>query len=687
MQLLASSKSSWQYLGVLTQLVLAQQVNSAPSPHRREVGGNLIDDDPFEVLDPQNWVDPANMTWADFKAPPGTTWADPSRKGSNRNFNIALVTVDYADKPFTITLPTGSTIFNNPQPSAGNISREAVPGFYRDFLNTPGVLNKGHTLHEYWMSDSQGRFGVDLTAFGAYRLPLASYQYGIDDDFNTGACPVADPPCNFEIRGDALAAWRAEVGDDVADSYELVFILSAGQDESSTWQEFGEMKFQTKEDVPDSFGPPVGSNVSHVNYAKTRYVEWSSFAASSTIWPNAGGGSSTQAESSGMATYAHELSHLLNIGDNYNNPYGVPLRRAYTGPWSMMSRGSFNGPGGPHTRWQIPAQEGGSLGSHHTVRDKAQLGLIGDESILQVSREALPSSGPVTAQITARAVDPGPTSLLGIRVEMDSDNSPTCSINTDVFCDGGGYDAYFLEVIDRMGADSFTPDHGVMISKSKEDRGGMFQWTIDANPQDIELLDFYRPDGTPSYITLGDYRQLADALFHAGTGSGSEFEYVDTANRLHFYIIDIHRDDTGVLSYTTAVRSTTNGTSSHVHGVALLPGLAKEARSATIQNGATCSFQLSNSGTFSPTAMEAGHPGDVSAHLKSDVYRLKAEVEGSGWNVILRNELVAVEFGSSVTVQAAIAAADGASESPMIKLTAISEIDPSVSATTTCLVG
>ncbi len=98
-------------------------------------------------------------------------------KGSNRNFNIALVTVDYSDMPFTITLTPGSTIFNNPQPSAPNVTRDSVPAFYRDFLNKPGELNRGHTLHEYWMGDSGGRFGVDLTAFGAYRLPAKYYQY------------------------------------------------------------------------------------------------------------------------------------------------------------------------------------------------------------------------------------------------------------------------------------------------------------------------------------------------------------------------------------------------------------------------------------------------------------------------------------------------------------------------------
>lgn len=155
------------------------------------------------------------------------------------------------------------------------------------------------------MGDSGGRFGVDLTAFGAYRLPAKSYQYGISNDMNPNECPVEER-CNLNIRTDALGAWRADVGNETVAAYELVFILSAGQDESSTWQEFGEMKFQIKEDVPDEFGPPDAGSGNDTNYAKTRYVEWSSWAAASAIWPNAGSGSSTQAESSGMGTYAHE---------------------------------------------------------------------------------------------------------------------------------------------------------------------------------------------------------------------------------------------------------------------------------------------------------------------------------------------------------------------------------------------
>ncbi|EER23238.1 hypothetical protein CPC735_046080 [Coccidioides posadasii C735 delta SOWgp] len=687
MQLLKASGRHGRLAATLTSILLVLPSSAAPgyrrSDQQQDRNGQT---DPFAVLDPQNWVNPDNMTWDDWRTPPGTNWADPSRKGSVRNFNIALVTVDYSDKEFTVTREPHSDPFGNPQPSAANIKREDVTAFYRDFLNKPGELNMGHTLHEYWMGDSGGRYGVDLTAFGVYRLPLLSYQYGISDRMNLGACPV-EGACNIEIRGDALRAWREDVGDEKADSFELVFILSAGQDESATWQEFGEMKFQTPEDVTDEFGPPKNGNGSHTNYARTRYVEWTSWASASTIWPNAGDGSSTQAESSGMGTFAHELTHLLNIGDNYNNPYGNPIRRSYTGPWSMMSRGSFNGPGGPHSRWQVPPVQGSSMGSLHTVRDKAKLGLVDDKSILHVSREALADSGLIVARVTARAINPGESELIGVRIVMDADNSPHCDIETDPFCDGNDYDNYELEVIDRMGADSFTPDSGVMISKTRTEAFGDYQWTIDANPQDIELLDFYRPDGTPVMITIGDYRQLADALFHAGTRSGSEYEYKDEANRLHFYIVDIHRDEEGVLSYTAAVRSLDQGKDPHKHGARLSLGKPKTAGdNKPTRGGLTCSFNLRNTGSYSSDAEKVEHPQDVSGFLKSDVYRLKATVKGDGWKVELPNALAAAEFGESTTVNVAVAAESSASLIAVVKLTATSESDPSVSATGLCFV-
>jgi len=91
--------------------------------------------------------------------------------------------VDYPDATFVITKSHGSTIFGNPQVSGPNVTRDEVPTFYKEFYNKPSKLNRGHTLHEYWMGDSGGRFGVDLTEFGPYKLPSNSYQYGISNEY------------------------------------------------------------------------------------------------------------------------------------------------------------------------------------------------------------------------------------------------------------------------------------------------------------------------------------------------------------------------------------------------------------------------------------------------------------------------------------------------------------------------
>jgi len=647
---------------------------------------------PFDPIDPQKWVNPDNMTWSEYKQPPGTTWGDPSRQGRERNFNIALVTVDYPDSPFVVTLEPHSDIFTNPQPAGSGLKRDDVPKFYSDMLNTPNELNKGHTLHEYWMGDSFGKYGVNLTVFGPYRMPQKTWQYGVDDEeggMNPGACP--EEPCSVDLRTDALGAWRRDVGNATASAFELAFILSAGQDESSTWQEFGEMKFASPADVPDEFGPPGNSSLP--NSAKTRYVDWTSWASASTIWPNAGGGSSTQGESSGLGTFAHELSHLLGIGDNYNNPYSNPARRAYTGPFSMLDRGSFNGPGGPHTRWQIPPTQGGSMGCLHSMRDKHQIKLIDSKPILQISRSGLATSGPVVAEITARSVDPGTNGLMGFNISFGTagDLEPFCDISTEPLCDGGKYNNYNLEVVDRMGADSFAPDSGVMISKTKNsDRQQPFQWVIDANPEDAHVVDFYYPNGTARYWSIGDYRQLVDALFHAGTNSGSEFEYVDEANSLHFYVFDVNRDASGALRYTVGVSTTaTNATSTtNTYGVELSDGSVVQSNSTGANSGVYCAFTLKNTGSPSYGNTTNAHPQDLSTYLGSDIYRLSASVEGTGWKVAVPNALATAKFGKETIVKVAVGAdgSYGAASGAEVTLEVVSELDGAVKASGLCKV-
>ncbi|MER5649348.1 M6 family metalloprotease domain-containing protein [Streptosporangium sp. NPDC002524] len=626
------------------------------------------------AIDPQNWKNPDHMTWADYRKPPGTNWADPAVKGSKRTFRGALVLADYPNQPFVVTQPQGSTVFRNPSAEAHDIPRDQVATFYRDFLNTPNALNRGHTIHEYWMEDSGGRYGVELTSFGPYQMPGKSHEYAMEFQGGT-ACPAGDT-CNRNIRTDARAAWVGSVGQEIPAGFDFVFYLSAGQDESATWQEFGPIKFPTKEAVTDDFGPP---DPALPNWARTRYVEWTSWASASSIWPNAGGGSSTQAESSGQGVYAHELSHILGIGDNYNNPFGVPPRRAYTGIWEMLSRGSFNGPGGPHSRWLIPPTSGGSMGAQHMLRNKIKLEMVDEANVLRLSREALAESGLVVAKVTARVAQPGPTGLSGVNIAFgDGDRSPACDVSTDPFCDGGGYDNYTVEVVDRMGADSFTPDSGVLLAKTKNEDRAPFEWVVDANPQDIGMTDYVLPDGTAVPITVGDYRQLSDALFHAGTGSGSEFEYVDQANRLHFYVLDLKRDRKGILSYTVAIRSL-DGAGPNRRGVKLLPSVGVPSG----KDLTSCRFPLFNTGRT--VQAQGQHPEDVSAYLKGDVYRLSATVDGRGWTASLPNELATADSGKNTVVSVDARRGAGGARLAKVTLTATSESDPSKTAKATCL--
>lgn len=314
-----------------------------------------------------------------------------------------------------------------------------------------------------------------------------------------------------------------------------------------------------------------------------------------------------------------------------------------------------------------------------TVRDKLQLGLTDESNVLIVQKSDLESSGIVTAEVTARAVD-NPDGLIGVRIVLGTDLSPYCNISTTPLCDGGGYNSYDLEVIDRMGADSFTPDSGVMISKIKDsDRSQPFQWTIDANPQDIDIVDYIRPDGREEKVTVGDYRQLADALFHAGTRSGSQYEHIDEANGVHLYVLERRRDDMGVLHYKVGARALASSNAG-ASGVELGPSAVVGPGSPSTARGA-CVFDLANTGK-----QTLGGNEKVERYTRSDVYRLEAVTNTSGWRVELPNELAVAEFGATTQVVVAVAAAEGADADGLIRLTATSESDRSVSVSAECTV-
>ena len=358
----------------------------------------------------------------------------------------------------------------------------------------------------------------------------------------------------------------------VVNSYPIKLRIYAGYDETTVWQEFGEMKFASRDDIPELWGNP---DKTKPRWVTTRYVPWTSWLAGAQQW---GLSSVRQGESSGTIT--HELGHsVFSVGDNNNNPYATPYRRVGTGPWDMMDRGSFNGPGGPHRRWVVPAAEGASMPAGLMLRNRLAMDVMPVEKVARVSRNALAQSGPVVLTIAARAVEPPAGSWAGLIVRLDGDapqdKTPVCDRNADALCAGDPvFNDYSVEVVQRIGYDSFTPDSGVLLAKNKDKQTnscgyGCHAWTIDAHPEDMKRLDFVKANGERVMRTVADYRQLNDALFHAGLRSGSFYEWKDEPNRLHFYVIDRRADAQGVLSYVVGVRS--------------LDGAGSQARAVTAQ--------------------------------------------------------------------------------------------------------
>jgi M6 family metalloprotease-like protein len=625
-------------------------------------------------IDPQFVRDQDDMTWSDYRPIPGMDWTNPERKGTHKQVRLAVVTADFPDQPFVMTLPKQSDLFGNPQTDP--IERHDVPKFFLDFYMVPNKHNHGRTIHEYWMEQSRGRAGVSTTVFGPYRMPGPTFEYG---GLPAGELPAGHAPQARGLQRHVDSLWQLDKGANIARDFDLVLRLFAGYDETAVWQEFGEMKFQTRDDIPAEWGNP---DTTKPRWVRSRYGAWTPWQVGKWLWSNA---AIVQGES--INTIRHELAHAaFGIGDNYNNPFAEPRRRAPAGPWDLMDRGSFNGPGGPHSRWIVPPNAGGSMSAGLMLRQRMLFGFVDSSQVLLLHRHELAKSGVAVARVMARAVDPAPGTVAGIHIRLDGDSgkrdlSPRDDPATNPLSSGvPDYDFYTVEVAQRIGYDSFVPDNGVLIAKNKDRAravGGpngfnTFTWTIDANPQDIRVADFTRPNGDVVMRSVADYRQLNDALFHAGTNSGSRAEWVDSANRLHFYVVDKQNDVRGILSYTLAVRSL-DGAGPHRRGVAL------SAAAARPRSGEWMRVRLRNAGTAADVS--SAHPTRDAASFAHDVYRLHVSANGRGWEVALQSEFVAVPFGESIDIPVFVRSAANASGGVTISVTATSESDPTQSVT------
>jgi len=612
-----------------------------------------------DPIDSQSWTLPRDMTWADYKPVPGIDWNTSTIK-PERVLRGALIIVDFKDRDFILSQSKGSEIAGNPV-GAGNIPRDQIGKFWEDFLNKPQPLNNYRTINEYWRENSYGKWKIEVKSFGTYRMEGNEFEYGLNEFGQTVNMPAGYKGRN--LRTEAVNASKADIAAS-GEKYDFNFVIHAGYDESGIWQEFGEMMFTNPESVTNPFGPNFPGMP---NWAVTRYVPWTSWYAAKAIWSSASGGTSVQGENSGMATFAHEFGHIMNLGDNYNNPYGNPVSRTYTGPWEVMSRGSFNGPGGPHSRWMIPANQGESAPSHHMLRNKIKQGFLSTDQYLSLESDKLAETGPVFSDILAREVPSGNefgrSGLLGININM-VDLTPRNYLKDDWRADMQNgekwYNNYTLEVVDRVGFDSFVPDSGVLLAKTKNSESAPNIWVVDSHKEDINLVDFKRPDGSTAMLSKGDYQQLADATFKAGTGKDVVSEYEDVYNRLHFYILDKKYDDKGALSYRVAVRHM-DGAGSFVRGVTVSNGSANEAVPGRV---ATYNFTVKNTGAA------------------TDLFRINVKTDGN-WETQIQNNVIEVGAGQSVTVPVYVKIPNGKPSPTNLTFTSTSETDKGKSSTVT----
>ena len=493
---------------------------------------------PPAPLDPQNWSFQDNLTWSDYKPIPGPDYSDPSIQPTVKKWKVALILVDYPDRPFTISQPAGSTVFGTPSARAHSVPREQVPQFYADFLNKPSALNNFQTMNRYWMEDSFGKYGVELVPFGPYRMPLKSYQYHISN-FQNVAAGLPEP------RRRATPTRRRATRTSSPPR------AAPGAPTSAPTAEARDLRQQ----VLDLRGPGRERRMAGVRrdalhrpgggHRRVRPEGTSTRCIREELGDDAL--RAVDLVGRGRERVAERRRHQLDRGRERRHgrlrPRALaqprasrtttttrsrpPPQRTAGGMWDMMSRGSFNGPGGQHTRWQIPPTQGAALGAQHNLRNKRFLNFIGDNDILRLNRDGLAQTGLAVAEVKAREVAPS-GDLAGVRVAAQrrgrhqpalpladgpdrararGTRRPTGSTV------GARFNDYTMEVVQQIGSDSFAPGHGVLIGKTKTGSStcgsfSCFVWYIDSNPQDINQVDFVQGR---RHAGEGDARRRAPA--------------------------------------------------------------------------------------------------------------------------------------------------------------------------------
>lgn len=188
--------------------------------------------------------------------------------------------------------------------------------YYNNVANTVGFTNsEGYrgSVHDYFLSQSNGKFDLTFDVAGPYTLANNYEYYGADynsyKDINvremiTEACTAANKDVDFSVYD-----WDGD------GEVEQIYVLYAGEGQASGGD-------------ANTVWPHESALYPSITLDNTRLYTYA--CGSELVLGGAGG----------IGTFCHEFSHCLGLPDMYDTDYSG----AYgMGPYSLMCSGSYNG--------------------------------------------------------------------------------------------------------------------------------------------------------------------------------------------------------------------------------------------------------------------------------------------------------------------------------------------------------